>query len=150
MKLALIALVVVGAAGVTGGCRSWTHDEDSRDRSRTTATQDPYDRGRTSGTANSNDRDYERDSAWRTNRDSEPSRSVATQDNDTTNTIRRRIFDASLSANARNTSITTQNGYVTLRGPVDSQTEKSAVARIAREVAGEGRVYDLTDVVQAR
>jgi osmotically-inducible protein OsmY len=130
VKLALIALVVVGAAGVTGGCRSWTHDEDSRDRSRTTATQDPYDRG--------------------FDRDSDRSRSVATQDNDTTTTIRRRIADASLSANARNTSITTQNGYVTLRGPVDSQTEKSAVARIAREVAGEGRVYDLTDVVQAR
>lgn len=150
MKLALIALVVVGVAG---GCRSWCHDEDSRDRNRMTATQDPYRSG-TSGTAHNNsgfDRDTNRDSTtWQGNRDFDTSRNVATQDQDTTDTIRRRISDASLSQNARNTVIMTQNGYVTLRGPLDSQTEKETVARIARDIAGDGRVYDLTDVVQAR
>ena len=65
-------------------------------------------------------------------------------------TIRKRIMSSDLSLNAQNVKVMSQNGRVTLRGPVDSQFERDEVARIARDVAGAGNVDDLIEVVMAR
>ena len=58
-------------------------------------------------------------------------------DTDITRDIRRSIVsDKSLSTYAHNVKIITQNGAVTLKGPVHSDEEKQAVASKAAEVVG--------------
>jgi osmotically-inducible protein OsmY len=54
--------------------------------------------------------------------------------------IRRAITDTSgLSVNARNIKIITSGGKVTLRGPVDSEAERTRVETIAKQAAGQQR-----------
>lgn len=48
--------------------------------------------------------------------------------------------DKALSTNAKNIKIITQNGNVTLAGPVGSEAEKSSVEAKAVQVAGAGHV----------
>ena len=58
-------------------------------------------------------------------------------DTDITRDIRRSIVsDKSLSTYAHNVKIITQNGAVTLKGPVNSDEEKRTVASKAAEVVG--------------
>jgi osmotically-inducible protein OsmY len=58
------------------------------------------------------------------------------KDIDVTANIRKRVMDKSLSVNAQNVKIITQNGKVTLRGPVRSAEEKKQIEQIAGDVAG--------------
>lgn len=51
--------------------------------------------------------------------------------------IRSRVMDAKLSVNAQNVKIITQDGRVTLRGPVNSAAEKNRIEEIAKSVAGD-------------
>lgn len=55
-----------------------------------------------------------------------------------------------LSLNARNVKIITIDGVVTLRGPVDSPTEKAAIANLAAQSAGVRRVDDQLEVASGR
>jgi osmotically-inducible protein OsmY len=60
-----------------------------------------------------------------------------TSDLDLTKNIRRSIVeDKSLSTDAHNVKIISQNGTVTLKGPVKSEAEKSAIVSKAVSVAG--------------
>ncbi len=61
-------------------------------------------------------------------------------DIDLTAAIRKRVVDTDLSVNAHNVKIITQNGKVTLRGPVKSAEEKKQVEQIAHDVAGADNV----------
>jgi hyperosmotically inducible protein len=62
-------------------------------------------------------------------------------DRDITQQIRQSIMkDKSLSTDAHNVKIITQNGQVTLKGPVRSEDEKKAIEAKATEVAGENKV----------
>ena len=55
--------------------------------------------------------------------------------------IRRAIVkDKSLSSNAHNIKVIAQNGMVTLKGPVDSESEKQTVEAKASQVAGAEKV----------
>jgi osmotically-inducible protein OsmY len=64
-----------------------------------------------------------------------------------TQDIRRAITkDKSLSTYAHNIKIVTQNGNVTLRGPVRSTDEKAAVEAKATEVAGANHVKNELEV----
>ncbi len=64
-------------------------------------------------------------------------------DRDITRQIRQSIMaDKSLSTYAHNVKIITQNGQVTLKGPVRSEDEKQAVTSKATAVAGENKVTD--------
>ena len=54
--------------------------------------------------------------------------------------------DKSLSSYAHNVKIITQNGQVTLKGPVRSDDEKRAVEAKATEIAGPNKVTDELDV----
>jgi len=68
-------------------------------------------------------------------------------DVDMTAKIRQRVLATEgMSINAHNVKIITADGYVTLRGPVDSTTERDTIAKIARELAGEKNVDDQIEV----
>jgi len=76
-----------------------------------------------------------------------PSASTADQqkenrsDRETTRQIRRAIVkDKSLSTYAHNVKVISENGMVTLKGPVRSEEEKQAVESKAAEVAGQDKV----------
>jgi len=67
-----------------------------------------------------------------------------------TRQIRREITrNDSLSTNAHNVKIVTQQGVVTLRGPVKSPEEKATIARLAQQAPGVKRVDDQLEVQQA-
>src|SRR6476661_2756012 len=62
-------------------------------------------------------------------------------DRDITQQIRQSIMaDKSLSTYAHNIKIITQDGQVTLKGPVQTQDEKKSIEAKATEVAGHGHV----------
>jgi len=68
-------------------------------------------------------------------------------DRDITQQIRRAIMkDKSLSSYAHNVKIITQNGQVTLKGPVRSDEEKRALEAKATEIVGENKVTSELDI----
>jgi len=68
-------------------------------------------------------------------------------DRDITQQIRKAVVqDKSLSTYAHNVKIITQNGQVTLKGPVRSDDEKQAIEAKAAQVAGQGNVNSELDV----
>jgi hyperosmotically inducible periplasmic protein len=85
--------------------------------------------------------------------DRDPSSPTADQqkmnnaDRDITKKIRMAVHnDKSLSTYAHNVKIITQDGRVTLKGPVRSDDEKSNIENKATAVAGAGNVTDLLEV----
>ncbi|MGH7241921.1 MAG: BON domain-containing protein [Phycisphaerales bacterium] len=73
--------------------------------------------------------------------------SNAKADIDITAAIRRAIMeDKSMSTNAQNCKIITEGGVTTLRGPVNSQSEKDAIEAKAKSVAGVTRVDNQLEV----
>ncbi|MBX9654143.1 BON domain-containing protein [bacterium] len=68
-------------------------------------------------------------------------------DVDRTASIRKEVVARSnFSTNAHNVKIITQNGKVTLRGPVDSEEERNEIGRIASDVAGKDNVDNQLEV----
>jgi osmotically-inducible protein OsmY len=66
---------------------------------------------------------------------------------DTTQAIRKAVMaDDSLSGNAKNVKIITNNGVITLRGPVASDVEKKSIEAKAVAAAGSNRVDDQIDI----
>ena len=64
-----------------------------------------------------------------------------------TREIRRAVVkDHSLSMLAHNVKIVSANGNVTLRGPVKTEEEKTAIASKAQAIAGAGKVDDQLEV----
>ncbi len=69
-------------------------------------------------------------------------------DRQLTQQIRRAIVqDKSLSTNAHNVKIISQNGKVTLKGPVQSEDEKQTIEAKANEIAGKDNVVTELSVV---
>lgn len=60
--------------------------------------------------------------------------------------IRKQVVDTKMSTYAHNVKIMTQDGKVTLRGPVASQEEKDQIEQIAVKVAGAGNVENLLEI----
>ncbi len=69
-------------------------------------------------------------------------------DIDITAKIRERVVATQMSVNAQNVKIITQNGKVTLRGPVATAEEKKRIEDIAQEVASAGNVDSQLEVEQ--
>ena len=68
-------------------------------------------------------------------------------DIEVTKQIRRALMaDKSLSTTARNVKVITIDGTVTLRGPVNSEHEKMAIAHKAVQIAGVGHVNDQLEI----
>jgi hyperosmotically inducible periplasmic protein len=59
------------------------------------------------------------------------------------------VGDKSLSTYAHNVKIVAQNGQVTLKGPVRSDAEKTAIEAKATEIAGPGKVTNEITVAPA-
>ena len=57
-------------------------------------------------------------------------------DLDITQAIRKSIMKHELSTNAKNIKVITQNGEVTLRGPVDSKSEIKKIVKMTKSVPG--------------
>lgn len=55
-----------------------------------------------------------------------------------------------MSINARNVKIITENGQVTLRGPVESQAEKDAIDKIAKDRAGAEKVDNYLEIAAGK
>jgi hyperosmotically inducible periplasmic protein len=73
--------------------------------------------------------------------------SNAKSDVELTREIRRAVVkDHSLSMLAHNVKIVSANGSVTLRGPVKTEEEKTAVAGKAQAIAGAGKVNNQLEV----
>ena len=69
------------------------------------------------------------------------------EDRKITQEVRRAITsDDTLSTNAQNVKIITDNGTVTLRGPVNSQKEKTDIESKAKQVAGVKRVDNQLEI----
>jgi hyperosmotically inducible periplasmic protein len=90
-------------------------------------------------------------------RDRNPNEPTADQqknnlsDRDITQQVRRAIMkDKSLSSYAHNVKIITQNGQVTLKGPVRSDDEKRAIEAKATEIVGENKVTSELDIKPKR
>jgi osmotically-inducible protein OsmY len=86
-------------------------------------------------------------------RDRNPSQPTADQqkenrpDRDITRDVRRAIMqDKSLSSYAHNVKVISQNGAVTLKGPVRSEEEKSAIEAKAAEIVGKEKVTNQLEV----
>ena len=60
--------------------------------------------------------------------------------------IRKRVVEAKISTDAHNVKIITQDGKVTLRGPVKSEDEKRQIEEIAVRFAGDGNVINEIEV----
>jgi hyperosmotically inducible periplasmic protein len=64
-----------------------------------------------------------------------------------TQSIRKAVVeDDALSVNAQNVKIITQNGVVTLRGPVGSEAERASIAAKAKGVAGVTRIDNQLEI----
>ena len=68
------------------------------------------------------------------------------RDVDITANIRKRVVDTKMSVNAQNVKIITQDGKVTLRGPVKSDEEKTQIEKLAHDVAGAENVDNQLEV----
>jgi osmotically-inducible protein OsmY len=58
------------------------------------------------------------------------------------------VADDSLSTTAHNVKIITSDGVVTLRGPVNSDQEKTKIAAVAKNIAGVKQVDNQLEVVR--
>ena len=68
-------------------------------------------------------------------------------DTQITASIRRAVMkDDSLSMTAKNVKIITENGVVTLRGPVKSEAEKTKIAELAKSAAGQMKIDNQLEV----
>lgn len=98
----------------------------------------------TTGTAPDNTRINQRD---RDNQTLTPGDQANTkEDISTTSSIRQALMKSDLSTIARNIKIMTNNGRVTLRGPVKTAAEKARIESLARTAAGATTVDNQLDV----
>ena len=87
----------------------------------------------------------ERDRSGETQTSGDQSNSSA--DVKTTQAIRQALMkDSELSTTAKNIKIITENGQVTLRGPVKNAQEKTKIDQLAKSAAGGARIDNQLDV----
>jgi hyperosmotically inducible periplasmic protein len=92
-----------------------------------------------------NTRNNERDRSGETQTSGDQSNSK--DDVNTTAAIRRAVVkDPSLSAVAKNVKIVTANGTVTLRGPVETDAERTKIAELAQSAAGNAKIDNQLEV----
>jgi hyperosmotically inducible protein len=126
----IVSLSFLIAAILIAGC--------SRDRDARQATNTP-------AVAQDNTGRNVRDRGGETKTPDDQSESEA--DRTITQNIRKALTaDDSLSTNAKNVKIITNDGVVTLRGPVNSQEEKAEIEAKAKQVAGVKNVDNQLEV----
>ena len=135
--LAAGCIVAVGCNESPTGTTATTADGNAAESSTTTANRPVYP---DNSATNSRDRD---DSA---------KLPIDQNENETdigiTADIRSQVVDTKMSVNAQNVKIITQDGRVTLRGPVKTAEEKKRIEEIAHSVAGIDKVDSLLEVTR--
>lgn len=77
------------------------------------------------------------------------SHSTSTLDMETTEKIRRQLMGyGTLSMSAKNIQIVTQDGRVSLKGLVSTETERQTVERVAKKIAGDDKVTNETTITK--
>jgi hyperosmotically inducible periplasmic protein len=130
-SLPLIMLIAAGCIGCNDSARSNTASAPKAER-----TETAVDRDNTAV----NKRD--RDATAKTPMDQKENK----KDIDISAEIRKRVVDTKMSVTAHNVKIITQDGKVTLRGPVKSDDEKKQIEEIARSVADNDKVDSQLEV----
>ena len=127
-------------------------DVTERDAPRANHDHD-HDHDRDQATQESDATEHEPDNTRRNERDDAPGNLTAldqsneTSDIDITQAIRKKVVaDDALSFNAKNVKIITVSGKVTLRGPVASAQESTAIEQSARAVPGVVQVDNQIEV----
>jgi len=68
-------------------------------------------------------------------------------DVDVTTRLRKEVMaQKGFSTNAQNVKISTENGMLTLRGPVDNENEKKVIGSLARKCSGATKISNLLEV----
>jgi hyperosmotically inducible periplasmic protein len=138
MKTLSLLLLGAGIAAV-GGCDAMNAPAtDSTATTATTATSSDETAMRDNSAVNQRDRDE----ATKTPLDQNENQ----KDIDITASIRKSVVDTEMSVNAQNVKIITQDGKVTLRGPVASSEEKARIDKLATDAAGEGNVVNQLEI----
>ena len=101
-----------------------------------TTTSDPVDRSNTGVNAR------DRDGIDKTPIDQNENKT----DINITAAIRKQVVDTEMSVDAQNVKIITQDGRVTLRGPVETEQEKQRIDDMAKSVAGADKVDNQLEV----
>jgi hyperosmotically inducible protein len=148
--LTLSATLVLSVTFVGVGCQGDSDRTDaSRSDARTASTSYQRESLRTNAVArtdadNTRVNVRDRDDATLTPGD----QGTTAADRDITQQIRKSLVstDNSYSLAAQNVKIITVNGKVTLRGPVNTDTEKSGIVSVAKKVAGQDNVEDQLEV----
>ncbi len=150
-KMTLLAASLSFAACVFSGCRTDSTSATNRTEPATSAESAKWEvtANMTNNLAGTNDSGLADNSQQNA---SSVSNGVATATNQgnstedvwTTRQIRRMVVSGTnnFSMMARNIKIITLNGKVTLRGPVNTDAEKSSIENIAKAVAGDANVED--------
>jgi hyperosmotically inducible periplasmic protein len=146
MKYALLSYMFALLALV--GCNEANHPTTntapvSTDTTRPTANKDPTAADTTAAKRDNTEVNVrDRSEAAKTPFDQNENKA----DIEITANIRKRVVDTKMSVNAQNVKIITQDGKVTLRGPVKSEDEKMQIDKIAHEVAGPANVDNQLEV----
>src|SRR5215510_1261126 len=123
----IITLVSVGVFAGSLGCAALANAQDTQQPAPDNTKTNQRDRDKAAATADK--------------------QKMSPEDRELTRKIRAAVTaDKSLSTYAHNVKIITRDGKVTLKGPVRSNEEKSAVLSKATELAGEGNITDEMDV----
>lgn len=131
-----IALILALPAGFMTGCEPSNHEVSSSSNGTETTTTNHY--ADNSG-INTRDRD--------TNNLTPGDQGNTAADIEMTQKIRQEVVkDSNYSMSAKNIKIITINGKVTLRGPVNSDGEKSGINGLAKNIAGDGNVDNQLEV----
>ncbi len=127
MKLRMFCGTALAAALLCGGALAGAQDTPSNPSQPDNTKMNQRDRNATEATADQQKMD--------------------TSDRDITRQIRRSVEkDKSISTYGHNVKIITQNGMVTLKGPVRSEEEKKAIEAKAAEVAGADKITNEMEV----
>jgi osmotically-inducible protein OsmY len=155
-QLAVLTLLAVALSGCNrpAGMESTADRDNTGDRSNTGVnSHDPAD-VRTAETTTHTETAVDRDNTGVNERDRDDATKTPIDQNenqtdiDITANIRKRVVDTEMSVNAQNVKIITQDGRVTLRGPVKSAAEKQQIEAIATSVAGADKVDSQLEVEQ--
>ena len=136
--LAAGCIVAVGCNESPTGTTATTADGNAAESSTTTANRPVYP-----DNSATNSRDRDDDSAKLPIDQNENKTDIGI-----TADIRSQVVDTKMSVDAQNVKIITQDGRVTLRGPVENAEEKKRIEEIAHSVAGIDKVDSLLEVTR--
>jgi hyperosmotically inducible periplasmic protein len=155
-KCSIVLSLALSFSGLLAGCNASNQDNSS-------ANPDTSVAGATNNSTMSDTNETVSNGTGTTNRDADNS-GINVRDRDTNNLtpgdqgntaadiditqkIRKGlVMDSNYSMTAKNIKIITVDGKVTLRGPVNSDTEKAGIESIAKNIAGDGNVDNQLEV----